>query len=211
MTQTTLAATERDELCDLMAEVGPDAPTLCPGWATRDLAAHLIVREGRPDAAPGMLIPPLAWYAERVQHATAQQPWPDLIEQVRTGPPWYSPMRLASGERINGVEFYVHHEDIRRARPGWQPRAADQSRADELWRMLGRMGRLCYRKSPVGVVVRRADDGSERTIRNGSRSVTVIGTPDELLMHAYGRKEAVVEFEGDQADIDSLEGSPRGF
>jgi uncharacterized protein (TIGR03085 family) len=210
MTETTPAASERDELCDLMTQVGPDAPTLCPGWATRDLAAHLVIREGRPDAAPGILFPPLAWYAERVQRATAQQPWPELVEQVRTGPPWYSPMRLPPADRMSVVEFFVHHEDVRRARPGWQPRTADPRRADELWMMLARMGRICYRKSPVGVVVRRTD-GSERTIRSGSPSVTVIGTPDELLLHAYGRQEAVVEFEGEQADIESLQGSPRGF
>ncbi|HEY2723745.1 MAG TPA: TIGR03085 family metal-binding protein [Pseudonocardiaceae bacterium] len=211
MGERTLAATERAALCDLMAEVGPDAPTLCTGWTTRDLAAHLIVREGRPDAAPGILLPPLAWYADRVQQATAKRDWPELVEQVRSGPPWYSPMRLsAAAERINGVEFYVHHEDVLRARPGWQPRAADPDRAEELWSMLGRLGRMTYRRAPVGVVVRRPD-GAERTLRSGSRSVTVVGPPDELILHAYGRGEAVVEFDGDQTDIGRLEESPRGF
>jgi uncharacterized protein (TIGR03083 family) len=40
----TLAQEERNELCDLMLETGPDAPTLCEGWTTRDLAAHLVIR-----------------------------------------------------------------------------------------------------------------------------------------------------------------------
>lgn len=34
---------------------GPDAPTLGAGWKTRDLAAHLVVRESRPDAAAGVI------------------------------------------------------------------------------------------------------------------------------------------------------------
>jgi hypothetical protein len=36
---------ERLELCDLLLELGPDAPTLCEGWTTADLAAHLVLRE----------------------------------------------------------------------------------------------------------------------------------------------------------------------
>src|SRR5882762_622635 len=36
---------ERRELCDLFLELGPDAPTLCEGWTTLDLAAHLVLRE----------------------------------------------------------------------------------------------------------------------------------------------------------------------
>ena len=51
---------ERYALCDTFEAVGPDAPTLCTPWRTRDLAAHLVIREGRPDAAVGLLVPPLA-------------------------------------------------------------------------------------------------------------------------------------------------------
>ena len=42
---------ERQLLADLFLEVGPEAPTLCAGWTTTDLAAHLWVREHRPEAA----------------------------------------------------------------------------------------------------------------------------------------------------------------
>ena len=41
-------------------ETGPDGPTLCEGWQTRDLAAHLVLRERRPDAAAGVMGGPLA-------------------------------------------------------------------------------------------------------------------------------------------------------
>ena len=57
---TRYARPEREALCDLLTDLGPEAPTLCAGWRTRDLAAHLVLRERRPDAAPGILLPLLA-------------------------------------------------------------------------------------------------------------------------------------------------------
>ncbi|HEY2765458.1 MAG TPA: TIGR03085 family metal-binding protein [Pseudonocardiaceae bacterium] len=207
----TLAAVERHELSDLLEDVGPDAPTLCGDWTTRDLAAHLVVREGRPDAAVGIVVPPLAGYTARVQRSTAQRPWPALVGQVRSGPPRWSLMRLSAlGEKINGVEFFVHHEDVRRAGSGWAPREDDPHRAAQLWRMLIRLGRLCYRHCPVGVVLRRPD-GTEHHIRRRGPSVTVVGAPEELMLHAYGRDQVLVEFDGDPVDVTGLQGSPRGF
>ncbi|MCA1673242.1 MAG: TIGR03085 family protein [Actinobacteria bacterium] len=207
----TLAVNERQELSDLLDRVGPDAPTLCGDWTTRDLAAHLVIREGRPDAAMGILLPPLAGYTARVQRGVAQRSWPELVEQVRSGPPRWSLMRLSpAGEKINGVEFFVHHEDVRRARPAWVQRPADPHRANQLWHMLAQLGRLCYRKSPVGVVLRRPD-GTQRIARRGDRSVTVVGAPEELMLHAYGRDEAVVDLEGEHADVADLQASQRGF
>ena len=41
---------ERLALCALLDKSGPDAPTLCEGWTTGDLAAHLVLREHRPAA-----------------------------------------------------------------------------------------------------------------------------------------------------------------
>jgi len=66
------AQRERQALCDRFDEVGPDEPTLSGEWTTRDLAAHLIVRERRPDAAGGILIGAIAgvtagYLAERAQ------------------------------------------------------------------------------------------------------------------------------------------------
>lgn len=211
MAEITLAASERQALSDLLDQVGPQAPTLCEGWTTRDLAAHLVVRERRPDASVGILVPPLARYTVRVQRHIAQRPWPELVEQVRNGPPWWSLLRLPMlGEKLNEVEFFVHHEDVRRAIPRWQPRPADPQRATALWEVLSRLARLCYRKSPVGVVLRRPD-GVQCTARRGSGSVTVIGSPEELVLHAYGRSQAVVDVQGDHPDVVSLQGSQRGF
>lgn len=207
----TLAATERHELCNLMDQLGPDAPTLCGGWTTRDLAAHLVLREGRPVAALGILLPPLARLTARAQRGIAELPWPQLVDRVRKGPPWWSLMRLRPiGEKINGVEFFVHHEDVLRVGRGWQRRAADPERAEALWAVLSRLARLCYRHSPVGVVLRRPD-GRECIARRGRRSVTVVGPPEELTLHAYGRAVAMVDVVGEQTDIQRLQDSRRGF
>ena len=117
------AQSERHALCNLFLEVGPDAPTLCEGWNTRDLAAHIIVRESRPDAAGGILIKPLAAYGEKVRKGVALRDWKSLVEAIRNGPPRLSPMRLTFLDRLtNTLEFFVHLEDVRRAQPNWEPR-----------------------------------------------------------------------------------------
>src|ERR1700757_3956767 len=88
MTTARLAQQERTTLCDLLLEVGPEAPTLCQGWTTADLAAHLVVRERRPDSGPGLVWPPLAGYTDKVRRSVRDRtPWAKLVETVRGGPP----------------------------------------------------------------------------------------------------------------------------
>ncbi|MDQ3577109.1 MAG: TIGR03085 family metal-binding protein [Actinomycetota bacterium] len=206
---------ERAQLSDLFDQVGPDVPTLCDGWLTRDLAAHLVVRERRPDAAIGIVVKPLAGYLENVQGGYADKPWRELVDLFRAGPPPLSPYRPAIvDELVNTTEFFVHHEDVRRARPGWQPRPADAKRDEAVWRAVRASARVLYRRSPVGVVLRRPD-GTEHVARSGrhsgERAVTVIGEPAELMLHAYGRDAIQVELAGDPADVSALTGASRGF
>ncbi|MGH3824154.1 MAG: TIGR03085 family metal-binding protein [Pseudonocardiaceae bacterium] len=197
MGEQTLAACERHELCDLMDQLGPDVPTLCAGWTARDLAAHLVLRERRMDAASGALLPMLAGYTARVQRSITQLPWPELVDLIRSGPPWWSPWSLPIvGDKGNTMEFFVHHEDVRRAQQGWTPRTADARRARDLWAVLSLAARVLYRNSPTGVVL-RTPDGLQCTARRAERSVTVVGSPEELTLHAYGRGVAVVELDGD--------------
>ena len=49
----SLATAERRAaaICDTFEELGPDRATLCAGWNTADLLAHLLVRERQPAAA----------------------------------------------------------------------------------------------------------------------------------------------------------------
>ncbi|MFF1395629.1 TIGR03085 family metal-binding protein [Streptomyces sp. NPDC058287] len=202
---STHAKRERLLLADLLEAAGPDAPTLCEGWTARDLAAHVVVRERRADAAGGILIKQLAQRLERVQAEFAEKPYDELIQLIRTGPPRFSPFSLKQiDEASNAVEFYVHTEDVRRAQPDWSPRELDPVFADVLWSRLERMARVVGRKSPVGLVLRRPD-GRTVVAHKGAPVVTVTGEPGELLMFAFGRQDAArVETEGEKDAIGKL-------
>jgi uncharacterized protein (TIGR03085 family) len=211
----SLAGAERAALIDLLEGLGPDAPTLCEGWRTRELAAHLLVRERRPDAAPGILIKPLAGITDRAMRHYAGKPWPEVLALLRDGPPRWSPYSIgAVSDRANVGEFFVHHEDIRRGSPGWRPREAQAHRDAVLWKLVrGISGRLLYRNSPVGVVLRRPD-GAEHTARaagTGKGTVVIVGEPGELVLHAYGRDAVRVQLEGDPGDVEALAACRRGI
>ncbi|PRW64428.1 TIGR03085 family metal-binding protein [Actinopolyspora mortivallis] len=206
-----VANDERQQLCDLFDQVGPEAPTLCEGWSTRDLAVHLVMREHRPDAFGGRLFRKLADRGERIRAELAQLSWGELIDRVRQGPPKWNPLGLSAvDEAVNGAEFFVHHEDVRRARPDWQPRPEDPDRAEVLWKALSRTARYFYGRSPVGVVLRR-EDGYEIAARNGPRTVRILGPSEELLLHAFGRKPVRVRVEGNEADVVAVEDLRRGL
>lgn len=202
---STHAKRERLLLADLLEASGPDAPTLCEGWNTRDLAAHVVVRERRPDAAGGTLIKQLAPRLDRVMAEFTEKPYEELIQLIRTGPPRFSPFALKQiDEAANTVEFYVHTEDVRRAQPDWTPRELDPVFQDALWSRLERTARLVGRSVPTGLVLRRPD-GQTAVAHRGTPVVTVTGEPSELLMFTYGRlNEADVELEGDKAAIAKL-------
>src|ERR1700722_17051024 len=135
MTAPSLAQQERNTLCDLFVERGSDAPTLCEGWLTADLAAHLVVRERRPDSGPGLVWPPLAGYTEKVRCSVRDRtPWEKLVEKVRQGPPLL--LRPFDGP-MNTVEFFIHVEDVRRAQEAWEPRPISPELADALWARVG--------------------------------------------------------------------------
>lgn len=207
-----IAADERRHLSELFSQVGPDAPTLCGDWTTRELAAHLVVRERRIDAAPGILVKQLAGYLEHVQDGFATKPWPELVDLVRSGPAWFWPTRIPKiDEMVNVAEFFVHHEDVRRAQPDWAPREPDAHRDAVLWALVRRMGKALVRNSPVGVEF-RTPAGKHTTLKGGPDSVTVTGEPGELVLFAYGRDSvARVSFEGDPGAVAKLQAAPRGI
>ncbi|KUO22730.1 TIGR03085 family metal-binding protein [Streptomyces dysideae] len=202
---STFAKRERLLLADLLEAEGPDAPTLCEGWTTRDLAAHVVVRERRPDAAAGILIKQLEPRLERVMAEFTDKPYEELIQLIRTGPPRFSPFALKQVEEMsNTIEFYVHTEDVRRARPDWAPRELDPVFQDALWSRLERSARLMGRTAPTGVVLRRPN-GQTAVAHRGTPVVTVTGEPSELLLFTYGRQNAAdVELDGDKDAIAKL-------
>ncbi len=205
----TAAQHERAGLSALLAEVGPEAPTLCGGWHTRDLLAHLILRESRLDAAPGILVPALSGYTDRVQADVAARAWPELLEQFRSGPPLLSPYRLLDAQ-VNAMEFFVHHEDVRRVRDGWEPRQLSSGAEDGLWRRLRLISRVGYRSSPVGVVLQR-EDGASMTAKRGAHRVTLVGAPGELVLHAFGRDAVRLQPTGAPADVEAVLSLDRSF
>lgn len=203
-----IARRERQELVELFTAVGPDAPTLCDPWRTRDLAAHLVLRERRLDAAPGIALSAFAGHTRRVQEQFAAKPWAELLELVRTGPPWFSPYGLPGLEDlVNGPEYFIHHEDVRRAQPGWEPRDLDQ---EPLWRAVRMTGKLTYRRSPVGLALQRPD-GQRAVIKNGPSPVTIVGEPAELLLHAFGRSQVRVELRGEERAVSVVENLDRSM
>lgn len=195
---STHAQRERLLLADLLENAGPDAATLCEGWTTRDLAAHVVVRERRTDAAAGLLIPQLADRMERVRREFAAKPYEELIHLIRTGPPRLSPYALKQLDEVaNSVEFFVHSEDVRRAQSGSARRTVDPVFSDLLWKRLERGARLLGRKAPVGLVLRRPD-GQTAVAHRGAPVVTVTGEPGELTMFVFGRQSVSdVRTEGD--------------
>ncbi len=184
-------AVERKELADLLDELGPDAPTLLSPWTTRDLAAHLVLREHDPVAAPGLVIPG-AWghFAERRREALAQNDFTWLVATIRSGPP-------RGFFRINWVrqfpnlnEFFVHHEDVRRA-GGLLPRTNSPEMDAALWRNTNRAPWFLSRRlRGCGLELEWAGAGKTIRARRGKPVARIVGPPGELLLYLFGRRDA---------------------
>jgi uncharacterized protein (TIGR03085 family) len=188
----TYSRDERLALAALLEETGPDAPTLCAGWQTRDLAAHVVVRERRPDAGLGMVGGPLAGYTARVQRGYLDKySYPQLIASFVAGPPRLSPFALPGADQAaNTVEYFVHHEDVRRAAADWTERELSPGLSDALWKRL-KSARLFLRGAPTGVALERADATAPAIVaKHAAGCVTVTGTPAELTLWSMGRAGA---------------------
>jgi len=194
MTSPSLAQQERNTLCDLFVEHGASAPTLCEGWLSADLAAHLVVRERRPDSGPGLVWPPMAGYTDKVRRAVRDRtPWEELVATVRSGPPLL--LRPFDGP-MNTVEFFIHVEDLRRAQNGWEPREISPELADALWARVGPGGMA--KKVPATIVL-TSPGRADKQSGTGPR-LTVAGDPAELTLFGAGRQGAAkVEISGDAA------------
>ena len=209
-----LVPAERAALSDLFAHNGPAAPTVLPGWRAEELLGHLLVRERMPLAAAGILVAPLARVAEVGMRSYTRLPWSRRVELLRSGPPPWSPYWAPPvDERANLAEFFVHFEDLARARENWRPRAPNERRDEALWSTLRLAARVLYRHVPVGVRLRHPTRarGGEITARRGRDPVTVVGPPGELMLHAFGRERTQVELYGGEADLAALEAAPRGI
>lgn len=206
------AAGERDALADTLLAVGPDAPTLCAGWTTRDLAAHLVLRERHFVAASGILLKPMAGINERVQRRLAGGDYAELVGQVRRSP-WWTPFRIpAVEEAANITEMFVHHEDVRRAVPGWTRRPLAGGYAEALRKRLRPSAKFACRRFPATITVRIPGHDPFR-IGAGGPALDVVGDPGELTLFFTGRQRATeVEVTGAEAALaDRLRAARLGF
>jgi uncharacterized protein (TIGR03085 family) len=165
---------ERQALCDLLGALGPDAPTLCEGWTTADMAAHLVLREHF-----------RRWGDDRRRKEKAKG-YTYLVSRVRAGAPLV-PWRIPGARTLaNGLEYFIHHEDVRRAN-GQGPRA-DIPELDALaWRMSGWLGRRLARKvRPFGFEL-VSPDGRRRAFGAAPRAA-LSGRPTELVLYLAGRR-----------------------
>ncbi|WP_320067033.1 TIGR03085 family metal-binding protein [Micromonospora sp. RTGN7] len=205
------ARSERQSLADLMLSLGPDAPTINEGWSVRDLAAHLVVRERRPDAAGGIMLPPLRRYAERVRLRVAAQPFAELVGQVRHPPVWSPVSNPLTDELANAMEFYIHHEDVRRAQDGWQPRDLPAGLNTLLWRRTAVLGRLALRRFPADLLVQAPGYGELSAGRGGERA-RLVAAPGELVLFLTGRQRvARVQVDGPAALAQRLRSTSLGI
>ena len=79
--------------------------------------------------------------------------------------------------------MFIHHEDVRRAVAGWEPRVLDESIVSVLRRQLGLMSRVTLAKVPAQVVLRTPSGRQIARVGRGD-AVTVTGEPPELLLFA---------------------------
>ncbi|MHA7860649.1 maleylpyruvate isomerase family mycothiol-dependent enzyme [Tessaracoccus sp. Y36] len=188
---------QRAALADLLEELGPFAPTMCEGWQTQDLAAHLYVREHRLDALPGIGSERFAGHTERVQNLELhRRGFLPLVEAVRR-PGWI--MRPLD-QLVNSSELFIHHEDVLRANNRSQTHTAEDQ--EHLWPLAKVLARRAQMRFGGRLLMTRTDTGHERQIGQGDRTVHLAGLPSELLLH-LSQREGDVTLTGETAAIDA--------
>ncbi|HIW92156.1 MAG TPA: TIGR03085 family protein [Candidatus Corynebacterium avicola] len=192
----TISRDEREALADLLLSRGPDEPTLCEGWTTRDMAVHLVLREHRLDATAGMFLKPFSGHLDKVSRDYEKKSYEDLVEVYRNGPPVWNPMKLAD-KFINLGENFVHHEDVRRGGGEHTPRDLPTATREALWTLVTQGARGMIRSSGATVKLVRTDGDGSVTVGSGEPEVTVSGDAGEIVLWVYGRdKAADVTVEG---------------
>nr|VTO97890.1 hypothetical protein BIN_B_02275 [Mycobacterium riyadhense] len=191
MAEVSLDTQERRELCDLFDELGPSAPTLIEGWTAHDLAAHLVLRERDLVAGPCIVLPgPFRRFAERRRAALVQSKdfaW--LVARIRSGPP-IGLFRIGWVRALANLnEFFVHHEDVRRAN-GREPRSLTPAMDAALWRNVRRGSHFLSRRLHAGLEIEWTGTGERVTAQPGEPMARLGGSPGELLLYLFGRQAA---------------------
>ena len=210
MATPPLARRERHALCDLALCLGEDSATLCGSWTAKDLVTHLLVREGNPIGSAGLMIAPLSGLTERAMARLARRDFAVLVERLRD--PGLTAYALKPVEVLaNTLEYFVHHEDLRRAQPDWAPRELPAADEDTLWKAIRRGGRFLTRSVDVPLRLSRTDSNGSATLHRGADPVRIFGRPSELALFVFGRTQVSdLTFEGSEDSIAALRAANLG-
>ena len=208
MADIPLDMQERLELCGLLDELGSSAPTLIEGWTAYDLVAHIVVRERDPLAGPCLVLPgPFQRFAEeRRVTLVGSKDFGWLVARIRCGPPMGF-FRIGWVRTLANLnEFFVHHEDLRRANKG-EPRSLTPDMDAALWRNVRRGGHFLSRRlSACGLEIVWAGTSGRTVVRPGGQLARLSGPPGELLLYLFGRKAAAqVELSGPAQSVAAVE------
>ncbi|MDH6196991.1 uncharacterized protein (TIGR03085 family) [Mycobacterium frederiksbergense] len=202
-------------LCDLFDDLGGDAPTLIAGWTAHDLAAHLVSRERDLIAGPCLVLPgAFERFAERRRaRLAASRDFEWLVRQIRSGPPpgFFRIGWVRSLANLN--EFFVHHEDVRRANHLGPRETLPPAFEAALWQNVRRGGRyLSRRLRGAGLEIIWAGTDERVTVRKAGPPARLYGPPGELLLYIFGRREAArVEVQGSAQAVAALHGTHFGM
>jgi len=188
-----ISKSERQGLVETLKALGPDAPTLCEGWMTKHLLAHLIMRETEPVNASGILLKGRQKQTQnRLEELSTH--FESNLSKLKSGPPLWNPMRYLD-KWVNALEMLIHHEDVLRAQPNWQRRKFTDSETKELDFLLKIAPRFLVRGAKVVPTLVVGDlQSSGRIILRGDQV--------DLLLFLAGRQSASnVSIEGDELDV----------
>ncbi|WP_231587399.1 TIGR03085 family metal-binding protein [Corynebacterium comes] len=201
----SFSSVERARLADLLIELGPDAPTLCEGWDTRDMAVHLYLRENRPLAAVGMFVPGLSGLLAKASARAGERDYAELVRDWAAGPGRLSPVRYID-RFMNTAEHFIHHEDVRRGDGVARPRDFSAVVQKQLNQILSSSAPRFLRNSATPVILHptgfpRIVAADQRGVSvDGENVLRVSGNVGELLLWVFGRDAVELTFEGNPED-----------
>jgi uncharacterized protein (TIGR03085 family) len=204
----TWVEAERQSFAFDFRAADPNAPTLCAGWSARHLCAHLVQREHSMlhniwDQATTKTPGEERYMRRLVDDARTPDGYAALVERFEAGP---FPRSLVGrfDERLNLLEYVVHHEDLRRGSGPVPPRHLPPTELDEIWRRARPIVKRAYRKAPVGVELAPIG-GTALAVRSGPSAVILVGSHIDLLLHAFGRRDAAdVRVDGSSEGVSSF-------
>ncbi len=134
------------------------------------------------------MIKVLAGHTDRVRDAAAARPWDMLIYQLRN-PPRLSMAGFGPLDRLtNTTEFFIHHEDARRAQSGWTARPLDEQLGKTLAGQIKLTAKLALRRFPAQITINMPGYAQLLTVGAGGEPVEITGDPGEMSLFLTGRQ-----------------------